>query len=585
MRYILTGVLALLMAFSALAETFPAKDWVEKPDPIASPNAKRGGSISLWGHNYPPSFNAYLASYAMSSEVFGKMYSSLMDVHPVDLSFQPGIVRSWDISDDKKVFTLYIDPRAKWSDGRAITAHDIKWTVATILDPKNLTGAHKIGLSRFASPEVIDERTIRFSAKEVHWKNLLYLAGLNVLPKHVMEGQDFNKINFEFPVVNGPYRIKELKEGRHILLERNPDWWRKVSVAVKGLYNFDEIKYRFVADRSDAFAAFQKGEMDFYAVYTSRIWVKETSGEPFANNWIVKQKIYNQEPTPLQAYVFNLRKPLFQDVRVRKALALLMDRPRMNESLMYNQYDLHHSYFEDIYDAEHPNPHPLVPFDIAQARRLLDEAGWKVNPQTGIREKEGQRFSFTMLYNDAVHDRFFAIYEEALKDVGIEMLRERKDRSAWMKDMDQFNFEMTSGGWMGTVFKDAESMWYSKEADRVAGSNASGFKNVEVDRLIDASKSEFDVQKRLEMLREIDAVLVKESPYVLEWYAGYVRLLYWNKFGRPKTVLSKYDGEMSALTYWWYDEDKAEELEEAMEVDIALPSEPVEVRFDEVFKP
>jgi len=572
-----------MCATMAGAQTFPVAEWKEARDPIAAPEAEKGGSIVLWGHSYPQSLNYYLAQSSHAADVFEMMYSTLMEMNAIDLSFEPGLAQSWEISDDKTTFTLTLDPRAKWSDGKPVTSHDVKWTVETILDSKNLTGAHKIDWMRFDPPEVIDERTIRFVAKEAHWKNLLSLAGLTVLPKHAMEGMDFNKINFEFPVVSGPYRIKAIKEGFSLTLERRNDWWMAGLPRAEGIYNFDEIKYRYIEKREDAYAAFQQGQTELHPVYTSRIWVKETKGKAFDQNWIVKKRVFNYNPSSLQAYVFNLRNPLFQDVRVRKALELLNDRQRMNETIMYSQYALHRSYFEDIYDKEHPNPHDVVPFDPEKARKLLDEAGWIVNPKTGYREKDGKRFSFTFLYYDPSTDKFLTIFDEALKDAGIEMIRERKDWAAWAKDMDEFNFEMSNAAWRGGLFKDPESMWHSNEAARTSGMNYSGFKNEEVDRLIERGKTEFDIRKRTELLREIDRVLVKESPYMLEWYAGYTRLLYWNKFGMPETVLNKYSDEASICRYWWRDEDKAEELEEARANGFMLPAEPVDLHFDEMY--
>lgn len=581
-RMLVAGAVFLTAAWTG-AVRFPASEWSETRDPIASPQAEKGGSITIWGHNYPHSLNAYLDNSTTVSDIFSLMYSSLMGLNSIDLSFEPEIVRYCEVSDDKMMFTLHIDPRAAWSDGKPITSQDIKWTYDAIMNPDNLTGGSKVAMMRFEEPEIIDERTIRFHAKEVHWQNLLSLASLNVLPMHAMKDRDFNKINFDFPVVSGPYRIQEVKEGFSLTMERRPDWWKAGSPSAEGVYNFDEIKLRFIEKREDAYAAFLKGQTDLHPVYTSRIWVKETVGAAFEHNWILKKKVVNSQPASLQAYVYNLRNPLFQDVRVRKALAMLHDRARMNETIMYSQYPLHRSYYEDIYDKEHPNPHAIMPFDPEGARKLLDEAGWKVNPNTGLREKDGKKLSFTFLYYDPGQDKFLAIFEEALKDAGIEMKRERKDWAAWSKDLDEFNFEMSQGAWRSGLFKDPETMWHSREADRKAGSNYSGFRNDEVDRLIEQGRDEFDSAERRKLLRNIDDILVKESPYLLEWYAGYTRLLYWNKFGMPATVLDKYSDESCIYRYWWYDEDKADELNEARENGYTLPTEPVDINFDEVF--
>jgi microcin C transport system substrate-binding protein len=163
---------------------------------------------------------------------------------------------------------------------------------------------------------------------------------------------------------------------------------------------------------------------------------------------------------------------------------------------------------------------------------------------------------------------------------------ERTDWAAWSGDMDEKNFDMTVAAWGPSSPKDPKGLWGSAEAERKASINYVGFKNERVDELIEEYYSEFDADKRTVMLREIDAILVKEAPYILSWYNDNVRLLYWNKFGMPPTVLGKFShDEAAALTYWWEDPDRREELEESKELDLALPEEPVELYFDKAFKP
>jgi microcin C transport system substrate-binding protein len=149
--------------------------------------------------------------------------------------------------------------------------------------------------------------------------------------------------------------------------------------------------------------------------------------------------------------------------------------------------------------------------------------------------------------------------------------------------MEEFNFEMTWASWGAALRKDPEGMWASREADRKAGNNVTGFRDQRVDALIEKQKSIFDVAERHAIVREIDAILTRECPYVLLWNINYTRLLYWNRFGMPATVLSKFGDERSAYWYWWLDEDSAADLEDAKAEGLALPAPPAEVRFGEVF--
>ena len=281
----------------------------------------------------------------------------------------------------------------------------------------------------------------------------------------------------------------------------------------------------------------------------------------------------------------NLRRPPFDDRRVRVALSHLLDRETMNRTLMYNAYFLHRSYFEDLYDAGHPCTNAAYGYDPVRARALLTEAGWKVNPQSGWLEKNGRSFSFTFLTHDGSSDKFLALYAEELKKAGIELKIERKDASAWRRDMDAFQFDMTWAAWSSSLFKDPEPMWASPEAERPSGDNIAGLKDPRVDALIERQKTIFDLAARNQICREIDAILCVQAPYVLLWNINYTRLLYWNKFGMPPTVLGKFNDERGLFGFWWYDADSAAELKAALSSGATLPARQEVVNFDAAYKP
>ena len=584
--YKLCLILSLLPALLPVAalEEYPGPGWRERPSPFASPDAYPGGEFKFWSGPFPKSFNYYLDTTVTSSRVFNLLFETLLNNNGLTLEFEPGLAAAWSVSADRMTFEFRLDERARWSDGVPISARDVAWTYAAVMDPKNLTGPHKISFERFHPPEVIDERTIRFRAREVHWKNLLSLGSFQVLPAHVFEGQDFNKINFEFPVVAGPYALESIREGSALTLKRRDDWWQRELPGATGIANFERLKFRFFTERENAFAEFKTGNLDFYPVYTASRWAAETRGEAYDNNWIIKQEVYNYNPIGFQGFAMNLRRDKFADRRVRLALAHLLDRDKMNRTLMYESYFLHRCYFEDLYDAQTPCRGPDLRFDKEQARRLLAAAGWQANRNTGLLEKDGQAFIIHFLTRSQSSDKYLAIYREDLNDVGIQLEIVRKDWAAWVKDMDEFNFDMTWAAWGASVFKDPESLWHSREAERPGGQNITGYNNPEVDAMIDGLRTEFDIHKRHATIREIDAILANDIPYVLLWNLNYRRLLYWNKFGIPDTVLPKHSGEAGAYLFWWYDEDSAADLEYARELDLPLPGRDAMIRFDEVFQ-
>ena len=568
----------------ALAQAFPAPNWREAMSPFASPEAYPGGEMALNAGPFPKSFNYYLDTTVTSARLFNLMFETLLGADELTLESEPNLAASWRITADKTLFEFTIDERARWSDGAPITAADVAWTYEAIMDPNNLTGPHKIDFERFHPPQVVDERTIRFKAKEVHWKNLLSLGSFQVLPAHVFKGRDFNKINFEFPVVSGPYAIAALKEGISLTLQRREDWWQRARESARGTANFDRLKFRFFTERENAFAAFKTGDIDFFAVYTAARWATETAGEAYDKNWIVKQEIYNYNPIGFQGFAMNLRREKFADRRVRLALAHLLDRTKMNKTIMHDAYFLHQCYFEDLYDEQTPCAGPVIRFDKEAARRLLREAGWRANKDTGRLEKDGRPFAIQFLTRSQSSDKFLAIYREDLNDAGIALELVRKDWAAWVKDMDEFNFDMTWAAWGASLYKDPESLWHSREADRAGGQNITGYKNPQVDAMIDSLRTEFDINKRHAVVREIDGMLARDIPYILLWNLNYRRLLSWNKFGQPRTVLPKFSGEAAAYSYWWLDEDSAGDLEYAKETGATLPGRAPVLRFDEAFQ-
>ncbi len=579
------GLVCLVAALSAAAdESYPKPGWTNAPHPLASAQAVPGGEFNVYAGPSPKSLNYYLDNNSFSATFFGLLYETLLTRHPLTLDDEPNLAERWTISEDRKTFTFWIAPKARWSDGQPVTAEDVRWTFQSLVDPRNLTGPHKVALEIFQPPEVLGPLCIRFRAREVHWRNLSAIGGMAILPSHAMTNQDFNKINFEFPVVSGPYRLGEVRENRHVLVERRADWWQRGLPSARGTANFQGIRFRFFAETENAFEAFRKGELDYMPVYMARLWVKETVGERFDRNWIVKQRVFNFNPIGFQGFAMNQRRAPFDDQRVRRALALLLNRERMNATLMYNQYFLHRSYFEDLYDAAHPCTNAATGFDPAAALRLLAEAGWKANPATGLLEKGGQPFVLRFQTNGGMADKFLAIYGEDLRNAGIELKVEQKDAASWTKDMDSFSFDMTWASWSSGLLKDPEGMWSSKEADRTASSNITGFKDPRVDALIERQKSIFDVNRRHAIVREIDKLLVEQSPYILLWNINCRRLLYWNKFGTPPTVLTRYGDESDAYLFWWLDADSAAELKDAQQNNQPLPRHPAEVRFDEVFK-
>ncbi len=565
-----------MTAFSSLVLAalvwYPATNWVDQVDPIADPHARKGGTIRFNGSRPPKSLNAYIDTNTYTKMMFDLMFENLIGVDSETLEFTPALARRWAVSEAGDEFIFVIDERARWSDGVPVTADDVKWTFDAVMSSTNDTGSWKTLLGVFESPEIVDRLTVRFRKKGASpkdWRDILHCGMFYILPRHALEGKNFNALDFETVPVSGAYRVARIAEQVETEYVRVKTWWRRDFPSLKNVCNFDRILLRYHADNENAFEALKKRQIDVYPVYTARIMNDETHGEKFERNWILKRVVHNHQPVGFQGFAMNARRKPFDDVRVRKAMALLVDRETMNRTMMAGAYDLLDSYFPDLYGDAHPCPNERVRYDLEEAKRLLAEAGY------------ADGFTFTFLSREAGEDKFLSLVSHALAACNVTMKITRKDFAGWMRDMDSYAYDMTWAAWNALVFRNLETMWSSAEADRSGSSNLPGFKNAEVDRLIEAEKRMETMAERQEAYRQVDALIAKEHPYALLWNTPTTRLLYWNKFGMPRTVLSRYSDEQSILSYWWFDEDRAAELERARETHTCLPAVSEHVYFDE----
>ena len=538
-------------------------------DPIADARAKKGGTFTVWGSAFPKSLNRFLDNNSTTGEIMALQFESLATLHSTKNTWVGELAESWKVSPDRRVFTFKIHPKAAWSDGKPVTAHDIQFFYDVIMNKKHLTPAFRVALKRFDRPEVVDEKTVRMTAKVDHWRNFGTAATMTALPKHIWKGKDFNTINFKFPVMSGPYKLASVKKGRLVILKRRSDWWGRVRKYNQNKFNFDYIRYRFIADRNKTLEAFKKQTFDAYSIYTSSIWARKTQFKQVKNNWVIRQRIYNKEPRGFQGFAINLRRPLFKDIRVRRALAHLLQREQMNKKFMYDEYFILNSYYPDLYPGNRNPNVPVIKYDPSKARKLLAEAGWKVGPD-GVLAKGGKRFAFKFI-TFMVDKRHLTLYVNDLKKVGIQASIEQLSLSTIRRRLDNHEFDMYWIAWGAGRLRDPEGVWHSKTAQPRATQNIPGFEDKLVDDLIEKQKTMNSLDARNGVLRRIDARLNELIPYVLLWQSDHTRLLYWNRFGTPKYVLDKFNRENAAIVYWWLDPAKEKALKEAMQANKPLP--------------
>ncbi len=577
MKRLLFLFISLLLLVPALADAW-----------IGDPAAVRGGTLTLHTSEFPASFNLFVNNDADVAVVFGLVYDTLLDMDPDTKEFEPLIASSWSISKDLKTFTFRIDPRARWSDGQPITALDVSFTYDLIMDPKNRTSVMRLYYSRFEKPVVIDDHTIQFRAKTVHFGNFVQLATFNVLPKHLFEGKDFNKsFNMQLPGSSGPYMLSGVRDGRFYTLTRRNDYWADILPNRMHLFNFDRVVFKIVRDDNIAFESFKKGDFDVFTYVTPRRWTTQTDSEKFQKNWIIKQKIHNHLPRGFSGLAINMRKNIFKDVRVREALSMLLDRKTIIDKLQYGMAVPLNSYWPDF------GNNPPIPYDPAQAEKLLRHAGYDRLDSSGyLVNGKGERLEFSILaIMDETMEKYLTIYAQSCRNAGVKVNLDLTSGATMFKRMEQYDFDMIAMGWTSVLFEDPEQLWHSKHTNEIGGSNLPCYGNPEVDRLIEEMQRVFDEGEREKIIRRIDALIYPDVPYILFWWRNYYMVFYKNCFGMPKTVVSKYGSpigssniEVEIISYWWYDPLKVKRLSEAGKKGAALPAEPEEIYFDKLYK-
>jgi microcin C transport system substrate-binding protein len=347
----------------------------------------------------------------------------------------------------------------------------------------------------------------------------------------------------------------DVVKGRSITIRRRPDYWAENVRRNIGSNNFDEIREIVVRDQKLAIEMFKRGDLDYYAPVNATFWVQELGDiDRIQRGLIQKRKVYNDNPMGTVGMAINMRKPPFDDVRVRQALAHLLNRPLIVEKLFYNEVIPIDSYYSGgIYE----NPkNPKMQYDPQLAVKLLAEAGWKERDAQGRLTRNGQPLTMELMYANKITEPALTTYQEELRKLGVTLNLRFLTPETMFQLMGDRRFDLIYLGWTGLLFPNPETSYKSTLADANSTNNVTGIKNQRIDQLLDVYDREFDTQKRLEIIREIDGILANIHAYVLTWDTPYQRIAFWNKFGQPEGYLTRIGDYRDVPTLWWIDREK-----------------------------
>ena len=555
-------------------------------------NAKKGGTLRDKGTRYPATLRTFgkESNYLENSIIEQLVYEPLLELDP--LTWEPTVPRlasHWKISDDKKKFWFRINPNARFSDGRRVTADDVLATWFLRMDETILDPSQQLLFSRFEEPIAESMYIVSIVAQDTNWRNFEIIANqMAILPAYYVDqvdGSEFlEQYHFKLMPGSGPYIIKDedIVNQESYRLRRREDFWGNDLAHNRYRWNFDVISF-FIIKGNDAlaFEKFKKGEFDYYEVSRSRVWVEDCVPEKMdavKNGWMKKHRIFSDKPTGTSGYGFNMRKFPFNDINIRYAFGYLYDREKMNRNMYYNEYEMMHSFFSGTMYENEDNIKFL--YDPEKALKHLELAGFTKKNKEGILiNNEGRALSFEITSQNFLNYMVTPV-QNMLKQYGIDMQIVNMDATTDYKNLNERNFTINMHSYTGGVHP-AIDIWFKSElADLNDNNNYFGFNNKRVDELIELYDSEFDLEKRIEIGKEVDEIVAEIHPVSYGIKRLYRRFLFWDNFGYPEYMVDRFVGNYQSIhKLWWFEPEKIKSLEEAMENDEQLPVNEVDIRY------
>ncbi|MCU7799519.1 MAG: extracellular solute-binding protein [gamma proteobacterium symbiont of Lucinoma myriamae] len=551
-----------------------------------NPDAPKGGRLNLNGSRTFDRLNPFLLKGVAADGVEGLIIETLMEQSLDEpYTFYGLLADDVTVAEDGLSVSYHINPMARFSDSTPVTVEDVKFSFDTLMQDKHVHPAYKITLGDISDAEIIDTRIIRFNFKEKNPKLPMLLSSyLSVFPKHWVGELEFKDTAMKTPIGSGPYILESYDTGKQIKYKRNPDYWAADLGVRKGMFNFDEVVYKYFRDNTIDLEALKAGEYDFRHEYNSKMWARDYTGRVFKTREIVKDNIAHQNSQGVQGFILNTRKLLFSDRRVREALVLAYDFEWANRMLFYNQYQRNDSYFSNTeLAAKGPisqrERELLAPFkeqlpagvfqdawmppmtskpsslrdNLRQAIKLLKSAGWEFN-NGALRNQAGKAFTFDLFLSQKAFERIAASYARNLKKLGITMNYRTVDFTLYKRKVETKDFDMIISSYPQSQVPGNELVgrWHSKTADVDGSANYPGIKNPAIDSLLEQLSNTTDRAEIIAITRAMDRVLLSEFYLVPHWYISTHRIAYWDKFEFPQTLPDYFSAEGWMMSTWWF---------------------------------
>lgn len=515
------------------------------------------------------------------------------------LVFETLGVASWDEPDtvygllaedialapDGLSLTFKLNRQARFSNGDAVLAEDVKYSFDQLMG-KSATPLYRRYWSDVKQLVVVDAYTVRADFKRKNHELKLVICQLPVFSRKWGEGKSFDKIILDKPLASGPYVVETFDLGKRITYRRNPNYWGNHHPTRRGMFNFEHITYRYYKDALMRMEGLKAGEIDFIQENSSKNWARSHQGKRWEQGELVKTLFPHQNGAGWQGFAMNLRRPIFQDKRVRKALWLAMDFEWMNRQLFFNLYARSPSYFSntelaasgvpdarelkvlqelqrdfdgqlpaEIYAEIPPPPTTTAPHslrdNLRQSRELLAQAGWTYR-DGALRNAQGAPFRFEMMLPDRLYERIAAAYARNLEKLGMQMDYRVYDPALAQRKEENFDYDMIIGVMGGSQSPGNELFDYfgSASRDQAGSNNIMGVADPVVDALLARIVQAERREELVTLLRVLDRVLRLGYYIVPHFHSNKHRVSYRHTLAQPAELPRYYSIEEWAVKTW-----------------------------------
>lgn len=557
--------------------------------PYANPDASKGGTLAMGVVGTFDSLNPFVlksmrttARGLFGDADFGNMvFETLMQRSRDEPFTLYGLLaETVAVGPDRKWVEFTLNPKAKWSDGQPVTVEDVLFTY-DILTEKGRP-PYNNRMSRIEKIEKTGARSVRFTFNDKADRDFpMLIAGLMpVLPKHATDVATFGNSTLKPPVGSGPYLVSGVHPGQRIIYKRNPDYWGKDLPSQRGLNNFDTVSIEYFRNETSLFESFKKGLLDVFIEGNPTRWEKSYDFPAVAQGKVIKEEFSKGTPANMLGFVFNTRRTVFADPRVRQALGLMFDFEWTNRNLFAGQYRRTQSFWEgselssvgkpaDARERELLAPFPkAVRADVLegqwhppvtdgsghdrtpakQAYDLLTEAGFTLKDGKAL-DPSGNPFTFEIMTRSADEEKVALAYRRSLARLGVDAQIRTADDAQYQQRLQTYDYDMILGALTGSLSPGNEQWmrWGAASRDTPGSFNYAGVADPAVDAMIDAMLAARSRADFVSAVRALDRILISGDYYIPLYHLPYQWVARWSRIEHPeKTALYGYQ-----LPAWW----------------------------------